>query len=184
MAPHWKLTVEEYHRMGEVGILGEDDRVELIDGELIEMTPIGPMHAGLSSILMEWLVHRTAGRAVAWVQYPIHLGPRSEPQPDLALLRYREDRYKRALPTAKDVLLLVEISDKTLRYDRETKAPLYARHGITEYWIVNIPRRQIEVHRDPAPEQSRYRDLRTLAEGLLAPACFPDLGLDLAELFG
>lgn len=183
MAPHRKLSVEEYHRMGEVGILREDDRVELIDGELIEMTPIGPFHAGLGGMLVELLGYRTAGRAIAWGQNPIHLSARSEPQPDFALLRHRQDRYKRSLPTAKDVLLLVEISDKTLRYDRETKISLYARHGIPEYWIANIPQRRIEVYWHPDPEQGCYRELRALTEGLLAPACFPDVALDVAELF-
>jgi Uma2 family endonuclease len=178
--PH-RFTAEEYHRLGETGILGEDDRVELIEGEVIDMAPIGHFHAGLASAFIRRLGYPTEGRAVPWAQNPIALGPRSEPQPDFALLRHRADSYKSRLPTAADVLLLVEIADTSLRYDREVKIPLYARHGIPEYWIVNIPGKAVEVHRDPDPEQGRYRETRIVAEGLLAPACFPDLALDVRE---
>jgi len=184
MAPHWKLSVEDYHRMAEVGILHEDDRVELIEGELIQMTPIGPWHSSLANTLIELLAYRTVGRAIASVQNPIHLGPGSEPQPDFALLRHRQDRYKSRLPTAADVLLLVEIADTTLQSDRETKAPLYARHNIPEYWIINLPQRQIEIHQAPDSAQGRYGDWRVMTEGLLAPVCFPDARLDVAELLG
>jgi Uma2 family endonuclease len=179
--PH-RFTVEEYHRLGETGILHEDDRVELIEGELIDMSPIGFVHANLASVFIRRLGYPTNGRAIPWVQNPILLGPRSEPQPDFALLRYRPNGYDKGLPAAADVLLLVEIADTSLRYDREVKIPLYARHGIPEYWIVNIAKQQVEVHLDPDPEQSRYRDTRVVAEGLLAPACFPDLSLDVREL--
>jgi Uma2 family endonuclease len=182
MAPHRKFTVEDYHRLGEVGILHEDDRVELIEGELIDMTPIGHFHADAVSLLVRRLGYRTEGRAIPWPQNPVHLGPRSEPQPDFALLHYRPRGYRDALPTAADVLLLVEIADSSVHYDREVKIPLYARHGIPEYWIVNIPEKRIEVHLDPDPENGRYRDVRTVAEGLLTPACFPDLALDVWEL--
>lgn len=183
-APHWKLGVEAYHRLGEIGILGEDDRVELIEGELIAMAPIGHFHASLGSVLIETLAYGTRGRATPWLQNPILLGPRSEPQPDFALLRFRKDRYREALPTAADVLLLVEIADSTVRYDRQVKTPIYARHGIPEYWIVNIPEKKIEVHLDPEPEAGLYRNLRTCSEGLLAPACFPDVAIDVSAFLG
>jgi Uma2 family endonuclease len=182
MAPHRKLSVEDYHQMAEVGIFRPDERVELIEGELIDMPPIGHFHAGLANDLNRFFTPRTLGHAVTCMQNPIVLGPHSEPQPDFALLRHRADCYKRALPTAADTLLVVEISDTTLRYDRTIKLPLYASHGIPEYWLINVPEKRIEVHRDPDAEQSGYREVRILTEGLLAPACFPDLALDVAEL--
>ncbi len=182
MAPHWKLTVEDYHRMAEAGILHEDDRVELIEGELIQMTPIGPWHSGLVNTLNESLTYRTWGRAIASVQNPIHLGPGSEPQPDFVLLRHRQDRYKSRLPTSADVLLLVEIADSTLSYDRKIKIPLYARHNIPEYWIINQPDRQIEVYTMPEPALGHYADCRNFTEGQLSPSQFPDISLDVVEL--
>ncbi len=182
MAPHRKFTVEDFHRLSETGILQEDDRVELIEGELIDMAPIGPVHASLVSLLVRRLGYGTEGRAIPWPQNPIRLGHRSEPQPDFALLRYRPDAYKEALPTAADVLLLIEIADSSICYDRDVKTPLYARHGIPEYWIIDILSRQIEVRRDPDAEQGRYRELRIVSEGLLAPICFQEVAVDLAEL--
>jgi len=182
MAPHWKLTVEAYHRMAEVGIFNEDDRVELIEGELILMTPIGPWHSGLVNTLNESLTYRTWGRAIASVQNPIHLGPGSEPQPDFVLLRYRLDRYKSRLPTSDDVLLLVEIADSTLNYDRRIKIPLYARHNIPEYWIINQQDRQIEVYTMPESALGHYADCRTVTQGLLSPALFPDASVDVVNL--
>lgn len=184
MAPHWKLTVNEYHLMGQVGILHEDDRVELIEGEIITMPPIGPVHASLTSFVFRKLGYRTEGRAIPWTQNPIFLGPDSEPQPDFALLRHRPDGYRSRLPNAADVLLLVEIADSSARYDREVKTPLYARHGIPEYWIVNVPERRIEVYREPDAEAGRYRNNRAVAEGVLAPACFPEVGIDVGEVLG
>lgn len=184
MAPHWKLSVEDYHRMAEAGILHEDDRVELIEGELIQMTPIGPWHSSLANTLIELLAYKSLGRAIASVQNPIHLGLGSEPQPDFALLRHRPDRYKTRLPAAADVLLLVEIADTTLQSDREIKTPLYARHNIPEYWIINLAQRQVEIHQAPDSEQRYYQDCRIMAEGLLAPACFPDVQLNIVELLG
>ena len=181
LKPPHKFTLEEYHRLGETGILHEDDRVELIEGELIDMAPIGHFHADLTSLLIRRLGYPTENRAIPWVQNPIHLGPRSEPEPDFALLRPRPNGYRAALPTAADVLLLVEIADKSLRYDREVKIPLYARHAIPEYWIVNIREKQIEIHLDPEPENGLYRETRIQVEGLLSPACFPDLALDIRE---
>ena len=148
------------------------------------MAPIGHVHASLSSLIIRQLGYRTEGRAIPWAQNPIHLGTRSEPQPDFALLRYRHDGYKNALPTAADVLLVVEIADSSVRYDREVKTPLYARHGIPEYWIVNLVEKRIEVHLEPDPKRDIYNAVRSLSEGFLAPANFPDVALDVAELLG
>jgi Uma2 family endonuclease len=177
-----RFDVDTYHRMAESGIFGPEERVELIEGEFIDMAPIGPFHAGLASVFIRRLGYATEGKAIPWVQNPIHLGPRSEPQPDFALLRFRPDSYKSRLPAAADVLLLVEIADTSLRYDREVKIPLYARHAIPEYWLVNLPDQVVEVHRDPDPAQGSYREVQALAEGRLAPLHFPDISLDIGEL--
>lgn len=184
MAPHRKLTVGEYHLMGQVGILHEDDRVELIEGELIDMAPIGAFHASLASLVFRRLGFQVEGRAIPWSQNPIYLGPNSEPQPDFALLRHRDDAYRSALPTALDVLLAVEIADSSARYDREVKLPLYARHGIPEYWIINIPERRVEVYWEPEVDQGGYRKSRIVADGVLAPIGFPDVEVAVGELLG
>ncbi len=180
-APHYKLTVEDYYRMGEAGIFREDDRVELIEGEVIEMSPIGCFHAGLGSRISDWLMRPLIGRAIPWTQYPLRLGRYSAPQPDFTLLRYRADYYMNSLPTAEDVLLVVEVAHTSVRTDREVKAPLYAQHGIPEYWLVDIPARCVEVYLNP--EQGCYQEVRKLREGDLAPAAFPEAVLDVRELF-
>jgi Uma2 family endonuclease len=184
MAPHWKLSISEYHRMIAAGILLEDDRIELIEGELIDMAPIGFQHSGLTNSLIELLGYPTRGLAIASVQNPIGIGSSSEPQPDFALLKPHPDRYLSRLPRAEDTLLIVEIADASLRYDREVKGPLYARAGIPEYWIVNIPERTIEVHRLPDQQPGRYTDIHIASAGSVAPSAFPDVVINLSELFG
>ena len=147
--PRRALTVAEYRRMGEVGILSTDDRVELIEGELVAMSPIGSRHAGTVMLVAQALIRAVNGRAVPWVQNPVQLGDGSEPQPDVALLRPRADAYLTALPRAGDVLLAVEVADTSLPYDRSVKAPLHARHGVPETWIVDVMAGEPEVCRKP-----------------------------------
>ena len=178
-----KLDVGEYHKLAEAGILGEDDRVELIEGELIEMAPIGSPHAGTVNALTQLLVMGVAGQAIVAVQNPVHLGDMSEPQPDFALLRPRADHYRSATPTAADVLLLIEVADASGRYDRSVKLPLYARHGIPEVWIVDIGGRTIEAHREPGPRG--YREVLRPAGGeALSPQLLPELRLTPAAILG
>lgn len=148
----WKLDVHEYHRMGEAGILTGDDRVELIEGELVEMNPIGIGHTGAVIALNHLLVQAAGTRAMVSVQLPVRLDAHNEPQPDFALLRPKPSRYRDALPVAADVLLLVEVAESSLRFDRAVKAPLYAAHGIPELWIVDLGGAAVEVHRDPGPD--------------------------------
>jgi|SRR5690606_726642 len=145
------LTVDDYFRMVEVGILAPDDRVELIEGEIIDMPPIGEMHAGTVAQL-DHLFHRALGdsaRAIVFVQSPMILGRYSAPQPDIALLVPRADYYKSGLPRSADVLLVVEVADATLRFDREVKASLYAGHAIAEYWLVDVRGKRLIRHRGP-----------------------------------
>jgi len=177
------FTVEEYHRMAEAGILGEDDRVELIEGEIVEMTPIGSRHAGAVNRLNRLFSERVGEHAVVSVQNPIRLGERSEPQPDLALLRFREDFYASSHPGPGDVLLVVEVAETSAEYDRRVKVPLYARFGIPEVWLVDLEGEAVEVYRDPSPEG--YRKAEVLRRGSsLSPSSFPDLELSVDEILG
>ncbi len=178
-----KFTVDEYHKMVEAGILGEDDRIELLNGEIVEMTPIGPEHAGcvktLIAVFTSWLV----ARIVLGVQDTVRLGPASEPQPDLSLLRPRRDGYRSSHPGPEDVMLLVEVADTTLRSDRTEKLPLYARHGIREVWLVNLVEQRIEVYRDPSPDG--YKAIRHATRGdTVSPLAFPDLVFKVEEVLG
>lgn len=133
-----RLTVEEYYRMAEAGILSPDDRVELIEGEVIDMAPQKSRHASVLTELLNRLAQAVGPAARVACQVPLNLSDRSEPEPDLMLLRPREDRYRGSHPTPADVLLLVEVADSSARYDREVKLPLYARHGVAEVWLVDL----------------------------------------------
>ena len=176
-----RFTVEEFHQMAAAGILGEDDRVELLEGEIVRMSPIGKGHAACVKRLNRWFGERLAGRVLVSVQDPIRLGDRSEPEPDIALLRPRSDDYAQSLPTARDVFLVIEVADTSDVPDRDVKLPIYARAGIPETWLVRLPNRTVEVHRDPGP--NGYASVTTLGPGdTLMPLTFPDAGLPVAEL--
>lgn len=178
-----RFTLDEYHRMGEAEILHEDDRVELIRGELVHMAAIGARHAACVAFLTQRLVMRVGDRAVVWPQNPVIIVPDSEPQPDVILLKPRADFYRAALPRPEDVLLLVEVADTSVRYDRNVKRPLYAEAGILEYWIVNLEGEAVEVHRDP--DGNRYRHVERLARGArLAPQAFADVTLLVDDILG
>jgi Uma2 family endonuclease len=147
-----RFTVQEYHQMGQVGILSEDDRVELLEGEIVEMAPLGSRHQSTVDRLTALFSSMVSDLAAVRIQGPIHLGEDSEPQPDLTLLRSRPDFYVSAHPVPEDVLLVVEVSDTSTEYDREVKLPLYARHGIAEVWLVGLEAGVVEVSRQPTPE--------------------------------
>ena len=146
--PRHRWTVDDYHRMAEVGLLDPDARVELIDGEIVEMAPIGDAHIAISNRLTRLLVLAVGDRGIVSAGNPVRLNQLSEPQPDFSVLRPRTD-YEARRPHSEDVMLAVEVSDTTLRTDRRVKRPLYARAGFPEYWIVDLEARQIEVHRSP-----------------------------------
>jgi Uma2 family endonuclease len=178
-----RVNVEAYHRMGEAGVFTKDDRVELIEGDLIDMAPIGQGHVSVVIALNEALVLACAGRAFVSAQNPIRLDQWNEPQPDFAVLRRRADAYatgERIGPT--DVLLLVEVADTSLRYDRTVKLPLYARAGIAEFWLVDLQRRVIDVYREPSDDS--YAVMTTHAAGeKVALALAPDIVVRLAVVF-
>ncbi len=178
-----RFTVDEYHRMLEAGILTEDDRVELIEGEIVEMTPIGPRHAACVDRLNALLTARAGGRAVVRVQNPIRLGEHSEPQPDLALVRFRPDYYAGGHPEPGDILLIIEVVETSADYDRQVKLPLYARGRIREVWLVDLAGEAIEVYREPAP--AGYREVRRAGRGeVLAPEAFPELTMTADDILG
>lgn len=176
------FTVADYHRMVEAGILDEDDRVELIEGEIVDMTPIGWRHQARVDHLAE-LFRDLTGRAILRVQGSIWLSERSEPQPDLVLLRRREDYYADGGAGPADVLLVVEVSDTSLVHERDLKVPLYAAAGIPEVWIVDLNGDAIAVYRDPGARG--YRDVRTLrGSEQLSPQAFPELVLTASLILG
>jgi Uma2 family endonuclease len=178
-----RFTVDEYYAMARAGILGEDDRVELIDGEIVEMAPIGSEHAGSVDRLTDLFGRRFRTRAIVRVQNPIRLNQYDEPQPDLALLRRRRDFYRLSHPTPDDVLLVVEVADTTLAADRSIKMPLYARAGILEVWLIDLRHRLVLVHREPTADC--YRLVTTARGGeRLAPLAFPDRELAVSDLLG
>lgn len=177
-----RFTVDEYHRMAEAGILREDDRVELLDGEIVEMTPIGPAHAGQVNRLTRIFTGRLGDRAVVSVQNPIVLGTHWEPEPDVVLLRPRADYYRSAHPRPDDVLLVVEVAETSLARDREVKLRAYAAAGVPELWIVDLAGSGLEVCRDPAGDE--YRDVRRLKRGRVAPLAMSDVELSVEELIG
>jgi Uma2 family endonuclease len=177
------FTVDEYHRMGTACVFGETERVELIEGEIVEMTPIGSRHAGHVNRLNDLLTAAVGRMAIVAVQNPLRLGSRSEPQPDLLLLRRRADYYASAHPEPPDVLLLVEVADTSLDYDRLVKIPLYARAAIPEVWLLDLEALSLLVHRDPGSEG--YRDVRSARRGeRLALGSLPGFAVAVDDVLG
>ena len=177
-----RLMVSEYLRMGEARILAPDARVELIEGEIFDMAPIGSLHAGTVTRLGRMLERGVGDAALVYIQNPVVLGNYSAPQPDLALLRPREDFYTASHPGPADVLLVIEVADTTLHDDREVKAPLYAAHGVPEYWIVDLEGKGVHVFREP--QSGRYRQTFTAAGAeALVPVGLPDIRIDVSKVF-
>ena len=158
-----QFTVDEYYRMGEAGVFGEDDQVELLDGRIYTMSPIGSEHAACVRRLTRLFVQGAGAEALVSTQNPVRLNEASEPEPDVSLLSPREDDYAAHHPRPNEVLLVVEVADTSLSFDRDVKLPLYATAGIPELWIVNLDDEQIEVHW--APEGERYTEHRQYERG-------------------
>lgn len=176
-----RFSVDEYHWMARVGILGADDRVELLDGEIVEMAPIGPEHAGTVSIVGRQFFRRFDDVAATRIQSPIRLGQYGEPEPDLALVRDRAEAYLSMHPQPSDVFLVVEVADTSLASDQRLKVPLYASAGILELWIVDLPHGVVHVYRMPSPEG--YHETWTAQHGeSIAPLAFPDRPIAVADL--
>lgn len=169
--------------MAAAGVLSEDDRVELVEGEVIEMSPIGSRHAACVGRLTKLLERLAGDRAIVWVQNPVRINDYSEPVPDVALLKRRDDFYAQGKPGPADVLLLVEVADSTLGYDRQVKVPLYARAAVPEVWVVNLPGEVIEVYARPGGGE--YQETRLVGRGeSLTAAAVAGLTLDAAAALG
>jgi Uma2 family endonuclease len=178
-----RFTIHDYHRMGEAGIFHEDDRVELLDGEIVEMSPIGTRHTGGVNRLNALFTRRFGRRAVVSVQNPIVLDDYSEPQPDLTILAARSDYYSTAHPRPADVLLAIEVSDSSVSYDRTIKLGLYARKHLRELWLIDIPGGAVDVYRRPS--SSGYREHQRLTRGRrIAPLAFPRVHFRIADILG
>jgi len=176
-----RFTVKEYYRMAETGVLRPEARVELLNGEIIDMSPIGPFHGSVTKYLNHLFSAAGPGRWITQVQDPVRLDEHSEPEPDLALLKTSADFYRKRHPEPGDVFLLIEVSDTTLTLDQDEKLPAYGRAGIAEVWIVNLVDRTIEVYREP--NFTGYGSKTILRAGDQArPQTFPDVAVDVAEL--
>lgn len=162
LAKHY-FTVSEYERMGATGVFAPEARVELIEGEIIEMSPIGSRHAACVDLITEIFNEQLRGRAIVRAQNPIVLDDFSEPQPDITILRFRSDRYRDAHPRPNDVLLVIEVADATIDYDRRVKMPLYARAGIAEALIFNLLEDQVEYFSQP--QADNYQEHSILKRG-------------------
>ena len=176
------ISAEEYLRMDEGGVFSPEARLELIEGEIIEMAPIGGPHLARVNKLTRLFIERLGDRAIVSVQNAVVIADRSVPQLDLAILAPREDEYASSLPTSSDVLLVVEVSDTTLHYDLRTKVPLYARCGIREAWVVDVNEHVIHVFRDPGP--TGYASSLVAGPGeRVACVALPEATVEVAELF-
>ncbi|MCL6435916.1 MAG: Uma2 family endonuclease [Leptolyngbyaceae cyanobacterium HOT.MB2.61] len=179
--PQRRWSVDEYHRMIAAGILAPGDRVELLEGQIIEMVPQEPPQAAATSSFGNDFVLLFAGKAWVRQQLPITIAPNSEPEPDIAVVRIDPNRYRDRHPYPEDVYLLIEISNSTLNYDRERKAKIYARANVPEYWIVDINQKQILVFRNPQGE--RYQIEQTLSwTNKIVPLAFPEIEIELSKL--
>jgi Uma2 family endonuclease len=180
----YRFTAQDYHRMADAGIFHEDDRLELLQGGIVEMPPVGPEHAsGVKRLMNSFLPLQVERKAIISVQNPIRLDEYSEPQPDLALLKPRPDFYAHEHPAPQDVFLVVEVMDSSASYDREVKIPLYARFSIPETWLLDVQQGLVEVYQAPSPEG--YQQVRTRRRGeRLSPQAFPELSVTVDELLG
>ncbi len=178
------FTVDDYNRMGESKIFSEDDRVELIEGEIIQMVPIGDRHVTCVNRLLDCFVSlQVVKKTIISIQNPIQLGEYSEPQPDITLLKPSVDFYTGCLSQSNDVFLVVEVSDSSIEFDRNVKIPLYAKHEIPEMWLVDLEKQTLETYRQPV--SGRYTQTQTLdSNQSIAPQAFPELILPVSDILG
>jgi Uma2 family endonuclease len=178
----YRFTVDDFHRMAAAGLFTEDDRIELLEGEVTVMSPIGDRHIAAVDFLNDRLGAALRGRTLVRVQSPVRLGPHTAPQPDIAMLRRAPDYYRTAPAAARDVFLVIEVADTHVEYDR-AKIPLYAEAGIVEVWIIDLPAERLEVYRQP--RGAEYERTLVVRRGeIVAPDAFPDIALPTADLLG
>jgi len=177
------FTIEMYHKLGELGVFDEDDRVELLDGQIVEMTPIGAAHGACVLRLNTLLARRSSSGVAVSMQNPVVLGPRWEPQPDIAALKRSGGFGGAWVPSARDVVLVIEVADSSLERDRDLKIPRYARDGIPEAWLVDLNDESISLFRNPGPEG--YSEAVTVTRGaILRPVHLPDVEITADEILG
>ena len=180
---HWVFSVDEYHCMLETGILTEDDHVELIEGEIVKMSPIGSRHVACVNRLNGLLNRKVGQDVIVSVQNPFRLDDYSEPEPDIALVKPRDDFYAQSLATPADLLLIIEVADTSVEVDRRVKLPLYVRASIPEVWLVNLPEDRVETHSEPV--NGVYQKVRVLKRGETVPSeSIPKLVLSVDEILG
>lgn len=177
-----KFTVDQYHQMAKAGILSHQERLELVEGEIVTMSPIGFRHAFVTNYLAHWFT-RSLGEAVfISSQNPISLGDRSEPQPDIALLKPVENFYADRLPEAADILLLIEVADTSFTYDQSIKVPLYAKFQIPEVWLINLNQQQLEHYTNPINNTYQNKTL-FYPDQIITSLAFPSLEFPLKQIF-
>lgn len=178
-----KITVNEFQLMAKTGILDEKERLELMEGEIITMTPIGDNHARCVLFLTNFFAKKLIGKVMINVQNPLQLDTISQSQPDITLLRPRSDYYQSKSINPDDILLLIEVADSSIKYDRQIKAPFYAKHGISELWIINLENQTVEIYRDP--QSDGYKDCHTFHPGdKIAPKAFPAFSMSVKDILG
>ncbi|MDX2213405.1 MAG: Uma2 family endonuclease [Oculatellaceae cyanobacterium bins.114] len=175
-------TVEDYHRMVEAGVLTGSDRVELLEGQIIEMNPQLPPHAATTQRAFRYLDRLLETVAYVRMQLPVMLKPKSEPEPDIAVVRIDANEYGDRHPTPEDIFLIIEVADSTLLGDRQQKALIYAKAGIADYWILDVNAKQVDIFREPTPE-GYQQEASVAANTMLAPVAFPDISIPLNQLF-
>jgi Uma2 family endonuclease len=181
--PHRKFTVDEYHKFIEQGVFKPEERIELWEGEFIEMSPIGKRHAGVVAGLTAFLNHLFFQKFVVWTQNPIVLNDFSEPQPDVSLLKRRDDFYRNESATANDVLLAIEVADSTIKYDRDIKFPRYAENGIQEAWLIDLENDRVEIHTQPTAKG--YKLVKILHHGDIAESTiFEEIKITVDDILG
>ena len=173
-----RITVEHFYRMAEVGLFEDDARVELVNGEIIDVPPMGSLHAGTLHRVASALSMALGARAMVRQQLPLRLNEDSEPLPDIAVVKPRADHYTSSHPAPADTWLVVEIGDSTLRYDRDVKARVYARAGVPEVWVIDLPENRVHVYRSPS--NGKYGTAETVELGRLALTAFAGVEVNLA----
>ena len=177
------FTTTEYYKLLESGVLTEDDRVELIDGEIITMSPIGPRHTASVKRLNTFLVRKTFGLALIGVQDPIHLNQYSAPQPDISMLKFRDDYYASGHPEPEDTMIAIEVADSSVEYDRQVKIPKYAEAGIPEAWLIDLVNDRIEIY--ALPNEGIYQEVRiVLRHQKIISRTLPQLKLKAEDILG
>lgn len=183
VATKWRFSAKEFFKMANAGVFDEDDRAELVDGEIFDMAAIGSHHAGCVISLTRAFTQNAGNRIFVSVQNPVQLDVLSVFQPDLAILLPREDFYTESHPTPKDVLLIIEVSDSSVDYDRNVKIPRYAQAGVLEVWQVNLMYGLVDTFSDLDPENARYRSMNRFSPGQrIVPSQLPDVTLEVSDI--